>query len=420
MTHVSYRPSPGVGDVISQSFALLRQRPGLYFGLGAAAAVAVVLSTIAMLAVAGMGWPSFVMALVRQDLGRVGQLLFTWLGIVMAASLVAGLVGLLVSGMLVRLSGESLNGRQPTLSGLIGTVAGFAKRILPLAVLGVVAYLVVVGIVLLPMLMSLGTLAGPYPEPEAIGAGVLISMLLMLPVSILAVFFGVRLLYLVQVVSIEEAGGMAALRRAWALTSGAFWRTFGTLIVVYLIVYAITMVVNLGSQLFSAGALAGLENNANPLGPEFFGQIIGAMVVPMVAQSLLQVVTTPFLQAAITVMYLNRTRELAAPAPGAGYPPAPYGYPAAASPYQGYGAQPPQGYGPTPPQGYGPQSPQGYGPPPQGFGPMPPQGYGPVAPPPPGYGPPPQGYAQQPQVPPYGPYGQQPPGPGQPPSGRQG
>ena len=384
MTQPPYRPSPGVGDVISQTFALLRRRPGLHFGLGAAAAVVVALSTIAMLAVAGLGWPSLVMAAVRQDLERIGQLLLTWFVIAMAGSLVAGLVNLLINGMLVRLSGESLNGQQPTLASLLAAVGGFAARILPLALLWGVAYLAAVGIVLLPMMLSLGTLAGPYPDPQAVGTGVLLTLLLMLPVSVLAIFVGVRLLYLVQVVSLEAAGGMAALRRAWSLTSGVFWRTLGTLLVVYLLVYVVTMVVNVASQVFSVGALAGLENSSNPLGPEFFGQIIGAMVVPMVALSLLQVVTLPFLQAAITVMYRNRTQELAAPVPGAGYPPAPYGYPPAAYP----------GHGPVPPQGY-------YGPP----------GYGPGAPPPAGYGPP-QGYPP-PQQPPYGPYGQQPP-PGQP------
>ncbi|MCW5951327.1 MAG: hypothetical protein KIT69_03615, partial [Propionibacteriaceae bacterium] len=322
MTHqASYRPSPGIGDVISQSFALLRRRPGLYFGLGAAAMAAGVISTIAMLAIAATGWPTFVMAMVRQDLGRVAQLLLAWLGIVLAGSLIAGVVGLLISGMLVRLSGEGLNDRQPTLSGLMGTVGGFAGRILPLAALGVLAYLAAMALVLLPMLASMGTLGDPYPDPEPIVSGVLISMLLMLPVSVLAIFLGVRLLYLVQVVSLEEAGGMTALRRAWALTAGAFWRTFGTLIVVCLLVYAVTMVVNLGSQVFTIGALEGLEDTTNPLSPEFFGRIVGAMAVPLLAQSLLQVVTVPFLQTAITVMYVNRTQELAAPAATPGYSP---------------------------------------------------------------------------------------------------
>ena len=416
MTHASYRPNPGVGDVISQSFTLLRGRPGLYFGLGAASAVAMVLGTIAMLAVAGMGWPAFVMAVVRQDLGRIGQLLFLWLGIVLVASLIAGLIGLVVSGMLVRLSGESLNQRKPTLSDLIGTIGGFVLRILPLVVLGLVVYLVAFGLVLTPMLLSLGTLGDLNPDPEAIASGVLISMLLMLPVGVLAVFVGVRLLYVIPVISLEEAGGMTALRRAWALTGGAFWRTFGTLLVVYLMVYAVTMVVNMAGQVFMVGALESLGTSANPLSPEFFGGMMSAMAVPLVAQSLLQVVTVPFLQAAITVMYVNRTRELAPPTAAPGYPSAPYGYPPAA--HQGYGAPFPQGYGS--PQGYRPQPPQGYGPAaPQapGYG-WPPQGQDPAQYPP-AWQPPSGGTYPPPPVPPS-PYGQQPSEGQWPPPDRQG
>lgn len=445
--HPSYRPNPGIGDVISQSLGLLRRRPGLFFGLGAVSALAALLSGIAMVAIAGMGWVPFIMAVARQDLARVGELLLAWFGIVLAGGLVAGIVSLLVVGLLTRLAGDSLTGKQPTLPELLRTLGGFARRMLPLAALGVVAYLVATGLLLLPMARGISTLADPFPDTEALGFGILISVLLFLPISLLAVFLGVRLLYLTQVVSLEELGWTTALRRAWSLTRGAFWRTTGTLIVVYLLIYAVTMVVNLGTQFATIGALEGLET-ANPLSPDFLGRMAGAMAVPMVAQALLQVVTTPFIQVAITVMYVNRTRELAAPAPGPGYPPAPYGYPPApygpANAGYGQGAPPPYGYGsayPQPSQGYGQASPPGYGQPP-GYGspyPQPPQGYGQASPPgygrPPGYGTPqgsgappqgpapagqpPQGYGspprpgewQPPAAPPRGPspYGQQPP-----------
>ncbi len=405
MTHLSYRPSPGIGDVIAQSFALLRRRPGLFFGLGAATAAATLLSTVVMLAIAATGWAAFIMAAARQDIARVGELLLAWLGIVLLVSLAAGLIGVLVAGLLVRLAGESLNQKDPTLSDLLRTLGGFVRRMLPLAALGVVAYLVGMGLMLLPLASAMGTLGDPAPDAEAIGLGVLISMLLLVPVSLLAIFVGVRLLYLVQVVSLEELGWLDALRRAWSLTAGAFWRTCGTLIVLYLMVYAVTMVVNLGTQAVSIGALQNLDST-NPLSPEFLGQMLGALAVPMVAQTLLQVVTVPYLQAAITVMYVNRTRELAAPAAGPGYPPAPYGYQAAPhhpNPY-GYGPHPPQGYGPAP-QGYGP-APQGYGHP-QGYGPAPqyPPAWQPPTAPPPGQVPP----AGPVQGPPAGPHGQQPP-----------
>lgn len=379
MTHPSYRSAPGVGDVISQTFVLLRRRPGLFFGLGAVAGAASLLAGLAMVATLWWGWTPFVMAVARMAWDRIGQLAIGWLAIVAVVSLLVGVITVLVGGLLIRLTRDTLEGRRPTPAELLRPLGGFAARMLPLLAVGAVLYVALMALFVLPLAPGLSTLAEPYPDSEAIGLGIGIAVLMLLVATPVAVFLGVRLLYLVQVVAVEEIGGIAALRRSWRLTAGAFWRTFGTLLVAYLMVYAATMVVSLVSQVFTVGAMAGLENSS-PLSPEFLAAFLGAMVVPLVTQALLQVAIFPFLQVVITVMYLNRTRELATPAPAPGQPPAPYGHPATPYPPNPAGYPPPQGYGPVPghgwPQpGYAPlQAQPGYGPPAQpGY---PPQGYG--------------------------------------------
>lgn len=392
MTSAPYPASPGLGDVFSQSFKALGRRPGLYFGLGAAVAATTLLGSYAMLVVAASGWSSFVMAAARLDLARVLELAAGWIGVSAAIALLVGLVAVLVTGMLVRLTADTVAGRRPSLAELFGLLGGFAPRILPLAALGTLAYVAVFGVALLPLWLGLGSLATGRPDAEAIGAGAALSALLLLPAGVVVIFAGVRLLYVVQVVAQEELAWLAALRRAWRLTSGAFWRTFGSVLVVYLLVYAATTVINMVAQTATLGAFTQLET-MNPLGPEFFAQLVTAMLVPMIAQAVVQVATTPFLAAAITVLYLNRCQELTTVAPSGQYgPPAGWGYP----------PQPPPGYPPAPGYGY---PPEGY--PPPGY---PPPGYpSPGQPqyPPPGY--PPQG---QPQYPPLGypPQGQPPQG----------
>ena len=116
MTHPAYRTSPGVGDVISQSVAMLRRRPGLFFGLGGVAAGVTVLATIAMLAIGAAGWTSFTLAAARMDISRMVELLLTWVGVVLVFSALAGLGGGLGGGLLVRLSRHTLAGRRPPLS----------------------------------------------------------------------------------------------------------------------------------------------------------------------------------------------------------------------------------------------------------------------------------------------------------------
>jgi hypothetical protein len=214
------------------------------------------------------------------------------------------------------------------------------------------------------------------------------------------------------VVAIERLGAMAGLRRAWSLTSGQFWRTFGYLAVAYLLVMTASLVLSGISQPFMTGSSGDL-NDANPLDPAFVGLIGAAVVVPMLLQVVVQLFSVPFLQAVVTVMWADRVGDLprglgnpaawaprpaAAPQsypagygqdqPGQPFPPqAQPGYPQRAYP----GGDQPQQYGqPQPPQQYGqPQPPQQYGQSPQGYGQQPPYGQ-------PGYPPadPSQGWAR--------------------------
>jgi hypothetical protein len=244
----------------------------------------------------------------------------------------------------------------------------------------------------------------------------LLTVFLVLLVVPAAVFVAVRLVYLLPVVSLEGRGATAAVRRAWQLTRGVFGRTFGYLFVVNLIVVAASMLASTIGQLLLLGPALSLES-ADPLGPQFLAALSTSVVVPMLLQSLVQLVTLPFQIAAVTVMYTERAGDLGwrGPAtpqggapfpahpvwygqPGYGYPspgPGSQGYPAAGYGQPGYGQQ---GYGQP---GYGQQ---GYGQ--QGYGQ---QGYGQPGYGQQGYGQPGYGSGQPPQPGPWQSGGQQPP-----------
>lgn len=432
MTQPLYRSSSSVGDVFSRSFALLRRRPGLFFGLGAVSAGGSLLVGLLALGLLWSQWQNLMMAAAVQNWERLGYLAGTWLVLVLAGSAVVGVLSILVMGMLTRLTRDTDQERHPSFGELLATVGGFAGRMLPLAVAGMVLYLLATALVFGPMLPGMLALAEPNPDPATLGGGILLAMLLLVVLGVVGIFLGIRLLYLVPVVALEELRWTTALRRAWKLTAGAFWRTFGTVLLAYLLIYVVTMLVSTVTQVLLMPAMA-QTSSMSPMSSDFAASLLLPTGLAMVPQTLIQVVSVPFLQVVITVMYLNRARELAAPT--GGYQPSPYGYPPA-SHQPGYGAPVP-GYGPAqPPQGWGPATP-GYGQAP-GYGPTPPSpGYGPTASP--GYGPPP-GYAApgapwpgQPQPPasgqappaqpPYppqpGPYGWQPPVSGPPANGEQ-
>ena len=60
-----------------------------------------------------------------------------------------------------------------------------------------------------------------------------------------------RLLYFVPALALEKLDAVAALRRAWALTRGAFWRTLGYYVVAAVLVAIPSYAVSFISQFFA-------------------------------------------------------------------------------------------------------------------------------------------------------------------------
>ncbi|HEX8052056.1 MAG TPA: hypothetical protein VF517_03625, partial [Thermoleophilaceae bacterium] len=257
-----------------------------------------------------------------------------------------------------------------------------------------------------------------------IGVAFLFPLLLLVVIPLALapfVYLGVSWSLALPALLLEGARGVKALGRSHSLVQGRWWRTFGLLVLAWLLVLFVTTVV--------AGALAGVtyvvsdENTVTAVGLNFLANLVAS------------VLTTPFLATVTIVLYFDlRVRKEAfdlqllagaiggrapsealarkelpweAPPHGAppppGWAPPPHGAPPpqAWAPPPGsappHGA-PPAGWGhapslapPLPPQGGWPpqlQAPQGWGGPPQG-GPAPthapplPQAPPPHAPPPP-------------------------------------
>ncbi len=373
----------GLGEVLSESFGVLRRRPGLALGLSAIPTLAALGVSLVLVGSLVAAWLPLMLAVMSGDLtGFVGAI-GGWMALVAVGSLVVVAAQVYVVGLLTVLSRETVHGRRPGFAELRAALRGYPARVAPLVLLALVAYVAVFAVVLAPMLA--GVLALPTdPDSDAFAGGVLLSLALMFPALISLYFVVVRLVYVVPVLALEGQGGMAALRRAWGLTSGLFWRTFGYLAVAYLLVGAAGFVVNLLTQVVTLGAV-GDPDSMDPFSDDFLATLVAVMAVPMVGQLVIQLFSLPFLQAVVTVMYVDRVGELAvrggrlhSPQPAAWGGPPPY----------------PQSPYPQPPY---PQSPY-----PQPPYPQPPQ----------------PAYPQPPYPPPYGaswaypqpPYGQQPPG----------
>ncbi len=215
---------------------------------------------------------------------------------------VAGLVTLIafpfLYGAMFKASIDAVEGRPATLWSVLAAVG---RRYFEVFALGLIDSLVIV-------LLALTCLGVP-----------------------IALWIGVRWLLAGPVLFSEGAGPIQALGRSWRLTQGAWWRTFGLLLLVLLMVSVVG-----GGLGYIAQLLALLAPNP----------MVG-LVVQFAVQTLLQALTQPIYFIFLALLYIDRRvrsegaelDQLALAAAGAqpaygfgagsGYPPPPPGPPGA-------------------------------------------------------------------------------------------
>lgn len=235
----------GVGDVLEATLATLRRYPAAT--LGSSLLVVAVVSTLQLVLL----WP-VISALadlpepvvVQQGLDAWWQALesFPWQW-ALVAGVLAGMLSFLLltslTGLLAVVVGQAVLGR--TLS--FGQAWRRAAPRLPRLLVTVLLVALAVSAIWL-VLAGLALVAVAASAPTVVAALLLLAALAALPASL---WLGVRLALASPAVMLESQDGRAigpaaAVRRSWRLVGGAWWRTFG--------------VVLLGSVI--AGALSGL------------------------------------------------------------------------------------------------------------------------------------------------------------------
>ncbi|QBI21197.1 hypothetical protein ER308_17560 [Egibacter rhizosphaerae] len=232
-----------------------------------------------------------------------------------------------IAGAVVYLIGRDQVGQD---TGGIGAALGAAARRLHVLV-GARVLLALVGLILgLLLVLFFGVL---------VGVGGLVGGLLLIPL-VPAAIFGLAALYVLfaivtPAVMLEGRGPLSALGRSSELVRRRYWPTLGRVLLLVLLYWVLTLVLS-------------------PL--QFVGMFTGAAGSAIV-MTVTEVLVTPFLPVALTLVYLDlraRTEGTDLAASYGGGPPRPWWeQPGSAG---GWGAHGQQGYGP-------PSGQQGYAPP---------------------------------------------------------
>lgn len=247
-------PKPGLiplrpltfGTLLGASFQVLRRNPRPTFGFA--------LLVTGLIYVVGLGVVGFVTFFAFSRIqfanssadadaltaGSVGVVILSAIVplalAIVGSAIVQGVISLEVARATL---GEKLrlSGLWRAAKGRIGTLIGWSA-ILTVAVLVVVA----IAAGLIALLVAFGGTAG-------LVAGVLLGFLLGAAFVALAVWLGTKLALVPSAIMLERLSLRDAIARSWSLTKGYFWKTFGILILVAVIINIVSSIVATPLQL---------------------------------------------------------------------------------------------------------------------------------------------------------------------------
>jgi hypothetical protein len=286
----------GLGDMLDGAFRLVRFNPGATVGasvLVAAVAMAIPLGVTAAMTFTGDSLDFFGNSLedpnytpgTSELIGMV-----TAFGSYVVGAVLQGFGMILVSGMISHVAHAAALGRKLTLGQAWSATHGKRWRLVGLATLfavfGVLSWIVAA----VPVVVLAIVVDSPIP---AIVVG-----LFMIPVLVAAWIFASTRLYLLSVPSLmlEQNGVFGAIRRAWNLSRGQFWRLLGIALLTAIIVGFASQIVAFPISL--VGSVVAV------VAPEFY--VLATLGSSAIAQVIAAAITTPFTGAVTNLQYLDQ------------------------------------------------------------------------------------------------------------------
>ncbi|WP_378147412.1 hypothetical protein ACFJGV_05395 [Cnuibacter sp. UC19_7] len=230
----------GFGTLLGAPFQVLRRNPKATFGSGLIIQAAVIIVT-------ALFFVGLTVFLIGRSLNAVGD----DADVIAAGNVALGLLGTLVVAAFTLFASALLQGVLvvEVARGTLGEKrrlgelwkAAF-KRILPLTLWLLILFAAaLIGMAIVIGIIVLGAVSG---SGGGIAIAILVSVLLGTGFLVLACWLGTKTSMVPSIIVLEKKGVIAAIRRSWTLTRGYFWRTFGTIALVVVILYFASQIIS--------------------------------------------------------------------------------------------------------------------------------------------------------------------------------
>lgn len=286
----------GFGDFFDGSFRAIRHNPKVMVGLSALVLlvtnILVTLPLVGLFTAGGLLDPTATGdELTTEQLTGV----FGSLAALVPTSFVQTVAIIVLTGILILSVTQSVVDRRLGARDLWARARG---RVLPLigwSLLQSVGGSLLVALALAPgvVLLVLEEYAGGITALLVLGAAV----------AVLAAWLYVKLVFVPVLIVVERLGIVASVKRSFALTRGAFWRTLGILLLTAVLTSLVSQVLATPFGLVGGLGLALLESN-----PALAGAIYAASV--SLGSTVGLVLAVPFLAAVVALLYVDRRIRL--------------------------------------------------------------------------------------------------------------
>lgn len=295
------------GEIFGSTFKLLRTNAGISIG------AALVVQGIVAVVAAGLPIIVAVWAQNRISMasGRDAELLSAalpgWLLLSVIPGVILSLLGAaLLQVIIVQVTAKGVLNRKARLGETLRT--GWSRLWPILGYFGLALAAMVIVLLVFGLLVGLGVWLGSGEQVLGVLLVVLVGVLLALGFLVAAIWVATKLTFAMPAIVLENKGPIAAIRRSWRLTSGYFWRTFGILLLLQLIVQAMSQVVG-GVLGFIMGIVPSFLVPTGEVAEGQEGGLIALIIVLVILTVLLSVLISAIGQVLVTgnaaIMYTD-------------------------------------------------------------------------------------------------------------------